>query len=41
MNDRVDKIVSALSRSDQITLIPVARLRVLVDLHGILTHPTQ
>lgn len=29
MNDRVDKIVSALSRSDRITLIPVARLRVL------------
>ena len=29
MNDRVDKIVSALSRSDQITLIPVERLRVL------------
>jgi ParB family chromosome partitioning protein len=29
MNDRVDKIVSALSRSDQIALIPVERLRVL------------
>jgi len=29
MNDRVDKIVSGLSRSEQITLIPVERLRVL------------
>jgi ParB family transcriptional regulator, chromosome partitioning protein len=29
MNDRVDKIVSALSRSDHIALIPVGRLRVL------------
>ena len=29
MNDRVDKIVSTLSRSEQITLIPVERLRVL------------
>lgn len=29
MNDRVDKIVSALSRSDEIALIPAARLRVL------------
>lgn len=29
MNDRVDKIVSALSRSDEIVLIPVERLRVL------------
>jgi ParB family chromosome partitioning protein len=29
MNDRVDKIVSAFSRSEQITLIPVTRLRVL------------
>jgi len=29
MNDRVDKIVSALSRSEQIILIPIDRLRVL------------
>jgi ParB family chromosome partitioning protein len=29
MNDRVDKLVSALSRSAEITLIPVDRLRVL------------
>jgi len=29
MNDRVDKIVSALSRSEQIALVPVERLRVL------------
>jgi ParB family chromosome partitioning protein len=29
MNDRVDKIVSTLSRSEQITLIPAKRLRVL------------
>ncbi|WDD94867.1 ParB N-terminal domain-containing protein [Burkholderia sp. FERM BP-3421] len=29
MNDRVDKVVSAISRSEQIALIPVDRLRVL------------
>lgn len=29
MNDRVDKIIAALSRNDQITLIPVEKLRVL------------
>ncbi|KWA42444.1 chromosome partitioning protein ParB [Burkholderia multivorans] len=29
MNDRVDKLYSALSRSDEITLIQIARLRVL------------